>query len=264
MVENGEDLQYFRSVMDAKIKELADRIRESGYAVALTGAGVSTESGIPDFRSPRSGLWTQASPMEVASVEGFLSNPQRFYEFWRERFAKLTDAEPNITHKVLAKLEAQEKLKAVITQNIDGLHRKAGSKRVIEVHGSYAQGVCVQCGRRYAIEDILAKSEQSGVPHCDGCNGLLKPDVVLFGELLPPAFSEAEREAARCDLLLVLGSSLEVYPVAGLVPRAKHSGARVAILNRDPTEFDSIADLVIHARLGPTMERLAELLGLEL
>lgn len=248
----------------SNVQKLAEMIQQSRYAVALTGAGVSTESGIPDFRSPGSGLWTQVSPMEVASVEGFLNNPQRFYEFWRERFAKLTAAEPNITHKVLAKLEAQGKLKAVITQNIDGLHRKTGSERVIEVHGSYSRGVCVECGRRYPIEDVLTKSEQSGVPRCDGCDGLLKPDVVLFGELLPPAFSEAEREAARCDLLLVLGSSLEVYPVAGLVPRAKQSGARVAIISRDPTEFDSIADLVIHTRLGPTMERLAELLGLEL
>jgi NAD-dependent deacetylase len=250
------------SVMDGKIKELADWIRRSGYAVALTGAGVSTESGIPDFRSPEGGLWTQVSPMEVASVEGFLSNPQRFYEFWRGRFAKLTDAEPNVTHRLLAKLEAAGKLKAVVTQNIDGLHTKAGSRHVLEVHGSYRRGICVACGRRYAIEDVLTKSEQSGVPRCDGCDGLLKPDVVLFGELLPPAFSEAEREILKCDLLLALGSSLEVYPVAGLVPQAKARGARLVILNRDPTEFDALADLVIHAELGPTIEHLARMLGL--
>jgi len=242
---------------------LVDQLERARYAVALTGAGVSTESGIPDFRSPEIGLWAQVNPLEVASVDGFLSNPQRFYEFWKWRFAKLTEAKPNVTHKVLASLEAQGKLKAVITQNIDGLHRKAGSERVIEVHGNYARGVCVDCRRVYAIEDVFVKVEQSGVPRCDGCDGLLKPDVVLFGELLPPAFSEAEREAARCDLLLVLGSSLEVYPVAGLVPRAKHSGARVVIISRDPTEFDHIADPVIHARLGPVMRRLTERLGLE-
>ena len=251
---------------DEKLNRLAEWLTNARYAVVLTGAGVSTESGIPDFRSPGSGLWSQVDPMKVASIEGFLSNPKRFYEFWRWRFAKLTEAEPNVTHKVLAKLEAQGLLKAVITQNIDGLHKRAGSKRVLEVHGSYTRGVCVECREVCPIEDVFQKVEKSeeGVPRCDRCGGLLKPDVVLFGELLPPAFQEAELEVAKCDLLLALGSSLEVYPVAGLVPRAKYSGARVVIINRDPTEFDAIADLVIHAQLGPTMQKLAKLLGLSL
>jgi NAD-dependent deacetylase len=248
-----------------KLDHLARWLTNARSAVALTGAGVSTESGIPDFRSPGSGLWAQVDPLEVASIEGFLSDPKRFYGFWRGRFAKLTAAEPNVTHKLLARLEAQGLLKAVITQNIDGLHKKAGSKRVLEVHGNYTRGVCLECRATYPIEALFQKVERSeeGVPRCDRCGGLLKPDVVLFGELLPPAFQEAELEVVKCDLLLALGSSLEVYPVAGLVPRAKYSGAQVVIINRDPTEFDSVADLVIHAQLGPTMQKLAELLGLE-
>ncbi len=258
---NGAEAQ-----IDEKVERLAAWLERARYAVALTGAGVSTESGIPDFRSPGSGLWARYDPTEVASLEGFLNNPKRFYEFWRERFAKLRDAEPNVTHRLLAALEAQGTLQAVITQNIDGLHRKAGSRRVWEVHGSYTRGVCVGCREAYPIEEVFRRVEGGGegVPRCDRCGGLLKPDVVLFGELLPPAFQEAELEIARCDLLLVLGSSLEVYPVAGLVPQAKRGGARVAIVNRDPTEFDAVADLVIHAELGPTMRKLAERLGLDL
>ena len=248
-----------------RVQKLAEMLERARYAVALTGAGVSTESGIPDFRSPGSGLWAQVDPLKVASVEGFRRDPRGFYEFWRWRFAKLTEAEPNVTHRVLAQLEKKGLLKAVITQNIDGLHTQAGSKRVLEVHGSYTRGVCVECREVYPIEEVFHKVEASteGVPRCDRCGGLLKPDVVLFGELLPPAFQEAELEVLKCDLLLALGSSLEVYPVAGLVPQAKARGARLAILNRDPTDFDSMADLVIHAELGPTMERLSELLGLE-
>jgi len=247
---------------DEKLLQLVRWLKEARYAVALTGAGVSTESGIPDFRSPESGLWTMVDPLRVASIEGFLNDPAGFYEFWRWRFSRLREAQPNITHKLLAQLEAQGLLKAVITQNIDDLHRKAGSKRVLEVHGNYSRGICVECRRPYKIEEVFAKVEEAGVPRCDLCRGLLKPDVVLFGEILPPAFAESEAEIHRADLLLVLGSSLEVYPVADLVPQAKYSGARLAIFNRDKTPYDSIADLVLHADLGPTMNRLRELLGL--
>jgi NAD-dependent deacetylase len=205
-------------------------------------------------------------PLKVASVEGFRRDPKGFYEFWRGRFAKLVEAEPNVTHRVLAQLEERGLLKAVITQNIDGLHAKAGSRRVLEVHGSYTRGICVECRETCPIEEVFQKVKESeeGVPRCDRCGGLLKPDVVLFGELLPPAFQEAELEVLRCDLLLALGSSLEVYPVAGLVPEAKARGARLVLINRDPTDFDSMADLVIHAELGPTMRELAERLGLGL
>ncbi len=248
------------SIMEEKLYQLARWIEEARYAVALTGAGVSTESGIPDFRSPQSGLWQIVDPFKVASLEGFLNDPVGFYDFWRWRFSKLKEAQPNITHRLLAGLEVRGKLRAIITQNIDDLHRKAGSKRVLEVHGNYTRGLCLECRTPYPIEELLKKAEQEGFPRCDRCRGLLKPDVVLFGELLPPAFAESEAEVHRADLLLVLGSSLEVYPVAGLVPQAKESGAKVAILNREETPFDRLADIAIHSDLGSAMCRLSELL----
>lgn len=242
------------------IERLAQLLREAQYSVALTGAGVSTDSGIPDFRSPTSGLWAQYNPMEVASIGGFRSNPARFYEFWRQRFAKLADAQPNITHRVLAELEARGYVKCVITQNIDDLHRQAGSKRVLEVHGNYTRGLCIGCKKNYTIQEILKRVERHRVPLCDECNNLLKPDVVLFGELLTPDFDSALDEIERCDLLFVLGTSLEVYPIAGLVPQAKLRGAKVAIINRDKTPFDPIADLVIESELGPVMTELRHML----
>jgi len=236
-------------------------LREARYAVALTGAGVSTDSGIPDFRSPGTGLWAQYNPLEVASIGGFRSNPQRFYEFWRQRFAKLADAQPNITHTVLAELEARGYLKCVITQNIDDLHRRAGSKRVLEVHGNYTRGLCLGCQRTYTIHEIFEKVERHRVPLCDHCKNLLKPDVVLFGELLTPDFDQALEEIAQSDLVIVLGSSLEVYPVAGLVPQAKSLGARLVIINRDETPYDRLADLLIHSELHPVMAELRRALS---
>lgn len=246
--------------MNAQIERLAHELGEARYAVALTGAGVSTDSGIPDFRSPKTGLWAQYNPMEVASLEGFRSNPARFYEFWRVRFAKLSDAQPNITHIVLAQLEAHGYLKCVITQNIDNLHRRAGSKRVLEVHGNYTRGLCIGCKRTYTIQEIFEKVERQRIPLCDDCNQLLKPDVVLFGEPLTPDFDQALDEIERCDLLVVLGTSLEVYPVAALVPQAKRHGARIALINRDQTPCDAIADLVIQGELGPVMTKLQQML----
>ncbi len=237
-------------------------LQKARYAVAFTGAGVSTESGIPDFRSPGSGLWEQHNPMEIASIGGFRSNPARFYEFWRWRFAKLADALPNITHTVLAELEAHGYLKSVITQNIDNLHHQASSKRVLEVHGNFTRGLCIGCKKTYTIQEIFIKVERQRIPLCDDCKSLLKPDVVLFGELLTPDFDRALEEIERCDLLLVLGTSLEVYPVAALVPQAKRHGAQIAIMNRDKTPFDSIADLVIQSELQSVMLQLRQALSM--
>ncbi len=246
--------------MSELIERLAQMLRQAQYAVALTGAGVSTDSGIPDFRSPKTGLWAQYNPMEVASIEGFRSNPVRFYKFWRQRFAHLADAQPNITHRVLAELEARGYVKCIITQNIDNLHRKAGSQRVLEVHGNYTRGLCIGCKKTYTIQEIFQKVERHGVPLCDECNSLLKPDVVLFGELLTPDFDHALDETERCDCMIVLGTSLEVYPIAGLVPQAKLKGAQIAIINRDETPFDHIADVVLHSELQPVMTELHRIL----
>ncbi|MFB6285888.1 MAG: NAD-dependent deacetylase [Candidatus Bipolaricaulia bacterium] len=255
---------YPHGGMETEIRQLAGRLRDAQYAVALTGAGVSTESGIPDFRSPDSGLWARADPEVVASVEGFQRDPEGFYEFWTWRFPKLKDAQPNATHRLLAELERQGMIQAVITQNIDGLHRDAGSQTVREVHGTYRQGVCVACGHLVPIEAVFEQVQSGGLPYCKRCDGLIKPDVVLFGEMLPEAFLDAQADAERADLLLALGSSLEVHPVAGLVPRAQGSGARVAIANRDPTPYDDLADVVIHDDLGPVVDQLADALGIPL
>mgnify|MGYP006278327025 CR=1 FL=1 len=250
--------------MNPQIRQLAEELRESQYAVVLTGAGVSTDSGIPDFRSPESGVWTQADPEVVASIEGFRRDPEGFYRFWTWRFSKLKDARPNAAHRLLAELERRGLLRTVITQNIDGLHREAGTRTVHEVHGSYRRGVCIECGRSVAIEAVFQRVEAGGLPYCDRCGGLMKPDVVLFGEMLPDAFMDAQADAERADLMLVLGSSLEVHPVAGLVPRAQWNGARVAIVNRDPTPYDDLADLAIRNDLGPVVQALADELGVDL
>lgn len=250
--------------MEPGIRQLAKHLHDAQYAVVLTGAGVSTDSGIPDFRSPDSGLWTRVDPEVIASVEGFRSDPQGFYEFWTWRFNKLKDARPNATHHLLAGLERQGMIQSVITQNIDGLHRDAGSQAVREVHGTYRRGVCVACGHTVPIEAVFEQVEAQGLPYCQRCDGLMKPDVVLFGEMLPDALLDAEADAERADLMLALGSSLEVHPVAGLVPRAKQGGARVAVVNRDPTPYDDLADSAIHADLDSVVRALADELGVDL
>jgi len=249
-------------MIDAQLKQLAGWIEEARYAIALTGAGVSTESGIPDFRGADCGLWKMVDPFKVASIDGFFSDTHGFYDFWLWRFAKLSSAAPNITHLSLARLESRGLLKAIITQNIDNLHHLAGTTRLYEVHGNYTRGVCIDCHNKIDTAKILAKVSREKLARCDDCGGLLKPDVVLFGEMLPPAFMDGLKEVLRADLLLVLGSSLEVYPVADLVPQAKQNGARVVVLNREETPFDGSANLVISCELGAAMGRLSELLDL--
>ncbi len=238
-------------------RELAAFVRASRALVALTGAGVSTESGIPDFRSPASGLWASADPMRVASIDGFRDDPVGFYAFWRSHFRGIASAAPSGAHRVLARLERRGLLRAIITQNIDGLHQKAGSRATIEVHGSFHGARCLRCGARYATETFLAELGPRARPECLACGGLVKPDVVLFGELLGEALAVAERAIDDADALLVLGTSLAVWPVAGLVERAVERGARVAIVNREPTALDRDADLVIHAELASVMDALA-------
>lgn len=246
------------------IDALASLVREAQRVVALTGAGVSTESGIPDFRSADHGIWREHDPMQIASIDGFRDDPIGFYEFWGDKLGPIGGARPNATHRLLAALEEAGSLRAVITQNVDGLHDDAGSREVLEVHGSFRSTHCLGCGVAGTLDAVLSRVRGGESPTCLVCGGLIKPDVVLFGEMLPPIFVDAERLARRCDVLLVLGSSLEVYPVAGLVPTASAGGARVAIVNRDPSPFDDLAALVVHAELGATMRALAERLGMRL
>jgi NAD-dependent deacetylase len=224
---------------------LAELIRSAGTVVALTGAGISVPSGIPDFRSPGTGLWENVNPMEVAHIDVFRRDPRRFWHFYGDRFTALRDKRPNGVHAELAELERRGRLAAVVTQNIDGLHAAAGTSELIEVHGSIAHSSCLACGRRYALEDVRARlaEDSDGVPRCD-CGRALKPDVVLFGEYLPEAALERASElAAGADVLLCVGSSLEVYPVAQLPQITLASGGAVAVVTKGATPYDEDAEV---------------------
>jgi NAD-dependent deacetylase len=239
---------------------LAELIERSERAVALTGAGVSVPSGIPDFRSAGTGLWRKVNPMEVAHIDAFRRDPERFWGFYGERFATLHDRRPNPAHAVLAELERRGMLRGVITQNIDRLHRAAGSRRVVEVHGSIDRSVCLECGRAEELERVLELLERDhGAPLCEACRRPLKPDVVLFGELLPEeAMAEAQALAAEADLMLCVGSSLEVYPVAGLPQLTITAGGSIAIVTQGPTGYDDRAAVRL---TGDVAEELAEVLA---
>jgi NAD-dependent deacetylase len=227
---------------------LAELIRSASSVVALTGAGISVPSGIPDFRSPGTGLWADVDPMAVAHISVWRSDPAGFWAFYGQRFATLDGKRPNAAHRALATLEAGGRLDAVITQNIDGLHAAAGTRELIEVHGSIRTASCLQDGRSYPLAETRRRLESApdGVPRCD-CGAPLKPDVVLFGEMLDEASMTRAGELARgADLLIVVGSSLEVHPVAGLPELTLAAGGRLAIVTRSETPFDRVAEV----RLG--------------
>jgi len=242
---------------DIEIERAAQLIQSSRYMVALTGAGHSTRSGIPDFRSPDSGLWKKANPMLVASIWSFRLNPKSFYRWVRPLAETLLDAQPNPAHEALAALEQMGILKSVITQNIDNLHQEAGSSRVLELHGHFREATCVRCYREVATEPLMADFILKGrVPHCK-CGGALKPNVILFGEQLPiRVFNEAVAEARRADLMLVAGSALEVTPAADIPFLAVENGAIGIIVNLEPTGFDRLAEVVIHGDVADVLPRL--------
>jgi NAD-dependent deacetylase len=228
--------------------------------VALTGAGVSTESGIPDFRSP-TGIWAEYDPMEYATIEAFENDPEKVWSFYSLRYRALTDAEPNDAHRALAELESAGLVAAVITQNIDLLHERAGSRDVIEVHGSIRECVCLSCGTRYGMDDVLRMLDADEVPRCT-CGSVLKPGVVMFGELLDAGAIERAFALARdASLLLVVGSTLEVQPVAGLPWETVTAGGDVAIVNLGPTAFDRRAALKVDGKAGAVLREVAELLA---
>jgi NAD-dependent protein deacetylase/lipoamidase len=237
------------------VEALAGLIRENRPLVVLTGAGISTESGIPDFRS-REGIWAQYDPMVYAHIESFRRDPERVWEFYGLRLHVLTEAQPNAGHRALAELENRGWLHAVITQNIDRLHERAGSRALVEVHGSIRTSSCLHCGTVVPFDDVLALLP---VPHCPACGEVLKPDVVMFGELLPQqAIARAEQLAREAGVLLVVGSSLEVWPVNDLPRHTLRNGGRLAIVNRGATELDELADVVIDAGAGETLAALAD------
>ncbi|HEY6961772.1 MAG TPA: NAD-dependent deacylase [Gaiellaceae bacterium] len=227
---------------------LAELIRANQPCVVLTGAGVSTESGIPDFRSA-SGIWAQFDPFEVASIEAFRRDPSSVWEFYALRLDVLREARPNDAHRALAELERIGLVQAVITQNVDRLHQAGGSRDVVEVHGTIAQARCLRDGTVVPREEL-----DLPLPRCPVCGAVLKPDVVMFGELLPAAAIErATSLAQNAALLLVIGSSLEVWPVAGLPDETLSHGGKLAIVNRDPTPYDDAAAVVVHASAGETL-----------
>jgi len=240
-----------------------DRLREmidgAQRIVAFTGAGISTESGIPDFRSP-GGIWTKYQPIYF---DDFMSSEEMRREAWRRKFATdetMLKAEPNAGHRALAKLVEQGKMTAIITQNVDGLHQRSGvpASKIIELHGNATYASCLDCGHRHELEPIKKAFVGKGaLPLCEKCEGIVKTATISFGQAMPEIqMARAQDETMRCDLFIVLGSSLVVYPAAGFPRIAKRRGARLVILNRDPTDQDGDADLVVHGEIGPTMSHV--------
>ena len=248
-----------------EVERLAELVRRAGTVVALTGAGISVPSGIPDFRTPRTGLWERVDPMEVAHIDAFRSDPVRFWRFYGERFASLQDKAPNDAHRVLSAMERAGLLEAVITQNIDMLHRRAGSGSLIEMHGSIASCSCLRCRGSVALEEArgLLAAAADGVPRCGPCGEPLKPDVVLFGELLDGrALDRARKLCEKADVLLCIGSSLEVHPVAGLPLLTAEAGGSVAIVTQGQTPLEDIAEVRLSGDIVEELGALAAALDL--
>lgn len=247
---------------EEEVRRAAELIRQARHMIALTGAGHSTASGIPDFRSPTSGLWEKHNPMLVASIWAFRLNPKAFFEWIRPLAAQLLDAAPNPAHFALAELEEMGYLKVVITQNIDNLQQRAGSRRVLELHGHLREATCVRCYREVPVDPALQQLVLDGkVPYCT-CGGVLKPNVILFGEQLPVhVLHQATDEARRCDLILIAGSSLTVTPAADLPYMAVEHGARAIIVNIQPTGFDSRATVAIHGDVVEVLPRIVAALS---
>lgn len=249
--------------MEKQLRELAVRLKESARAVVLTGAGASTDSGLPDFRS-KEGLWKNIDPMKLASMTALRRDPVAFYQFYRYRLSKLRDASPNPVHTGLAQWQRAGLLRALVTQNIDGLHQIGGASDVIEVHGSLRECACLRCGRRFpsALIDLDVATE-ADVPGCPECGGILKPGVVLFEEQLPEEAIERAWDAAeQADLFIVIGSSLEVGPVNQLPAIAAANGADLAIINLEPTHLDGQARWVIRRRAALAVEDICAYLGI--
>lgn len=226
----------------------------------LTGAGISTPSGIPDFRSRDSGLWERYDPMSVASLLSFRYNPEDFFEWVSPLVRSIVEAQPNPAHTALAALEEHGYLHGIITQNIDDLHRRAGSKIVFEIHGHLREASCIACFKRHSTQEPMRQYLEEGIiPRCTGCGGILKPNIVLFGEQLP---SEVVLAATKCleqaDLLLVAGSSLEVVPAATMPVSALNRGAHLIIINHDPTYLDERADVIFNQDVAEILPRIAE------
>ncbi len=246
--------------MDSDLQELAGLIEAANRAVVFTGAGISTESGIPDFRSPN-GIWSKTTPIYF---DEYVRSEEARAEAWRRKFEidlDMIGAEPNRGHRAVAKLVRIGKVTSVITQNIDGLHQESGvpDENMIELHGNGTYATCLTCASRYELEPIkLAFTADGTLPTCNFCGGIVKTATISFGQAMPEAEMErAQEETLACDLFIVAGSSLVVYPAAGFPIMAKQNGAKLVIINRDPTDQDRIADLVLNREIGPTLGEAA-------
>jgi NAD-dependent deacetylase len=244
------------------LERAAQLLAGARRGLALTGAGVSAESGIPTFRG-KGGLWTKYDPVKVSSIGSFLADPAAYWTVARERGRAALAARPNAGHAALAALEAAGHLVALVTQNTDGLHQDAGSRRVVELHGSGRTVECLACGRREPRSEVQARLETEMPPRCKHCGGaVLKPTVVLFGEPMPAAATqEAFDLASDADVMLVVGTSLVVFPAADVPLVALRSGARVVVVNAEPTPFDRFAEVVIHGRSGEVLPEILALIG---
>ena len=242
------------------IRFAVDIIRNSQRTVVLTGAGISTPSGIPDFRSPESGLWEKYDPFEVASLTAFRYNPTRFYEWMRHLATTILTAHPNPAHVSLARLQALGYIHTIITQNIDALHQRAGAQQVLEVHGSIEHMSCIRCYKQFEAREFIGAYLADGeIPICPDCFGVLKPDLVLMGEQLPVrVWLQAQDASKNCDLMIVAGSSLEVLPVAGLPMRALENGARLILINFTQTYLDVRADVVLHEDVAEVLPQIVQ------
>ncbi len=247
--------------VSGRIQQAADIIRQAQHGVVLTGAGISTPSGIPDFRSAGSGLWARFLPMEVASLTAFRHHPQRFFEWLRPLASHMLSAQPNPAHKSLARLEEAGYIKTIITQNIDMLHQRAGASHVLEVHGTFETLSCLGCYKQLENTPgiLTAYIEKGIIPRCPSCGEILKPDVILFGEQLPSHTWKAAKKALdSCDLLLAIGSSLTVTPVADLPVRAIREGAKLIILNKVETHLDKLANVIIRRNVAEILPKITQ------
>ncbi len=255
ITEDGADDTYTDDVTAATAL-----LRAAHHAVALTGAGISTPSGIPDFRSPGTGLWEHADPMEVASIYAFRRNPEAFYAWIRPMVTKFLSAQPNPGHQALAALEAGGRLKSIITQNIDNLHQRAGAREVLELHGHLREATCINCYQVVPVEDLLQDLlADDGVPQCAACGGVMKPNIVLLGEQLPiEVVNAAMQHVRQADLMLIAGSSLEMMPASHLPSIILENAGRLIVVNLSPTYIDDAADVVIRANVAEILPRIAQ------
>ncbi|MCC6956259.1 MAG: NAD-dependent deacylase [Anaerolineales bacterium] len=254
-----------REAIEMGVRNAADIICASHQTVVLTGAGISTPSGIPDFRSPDSGLWGNYDPFEVASLSSFRYNPIRFYEWIRTLAGIVIQAQPNQAHYGIASLEELGFVQTVITQNIDGLHQRAGSKNVLQVHGSMESMSCVRCYKNFSAKRFISDYLENGtIPICPDCGGILKPDLVLMGEQMPAqTWLQAQDACKKCDLMIIAGSSLEVLPVAGLPMRALQNGAHLILINYSETYLDARADVVLHEDVAEIIPQIIKQINSE-